>query len=219
LVQSTSYNAPLSSVQAGTPCWTGLCAAGTAAAAVQADSTWWVVVTNRVSLTFLQPQQLQDFPFDTQTIEFALDLGPQQASDMAFVVAPGNRAGNIAANLLNVPAGIDGWTLNSASATASTVNYTSPGIRVSRITVSYSVTRIPAFFINRFVVPLCLLFVVAIAHNGGQNRMVGFMLFGSVVGFMFVAAAQTPQLPYMTRLDRFFQLCFFTAFIMVRAPV
>lgn len=37
--------------------------------------------------------------------------------------------------------------------------------------------------------------------------------FGTVVSFLFVAANSVPVLPYSTRLDRFFLLCFYVSWI------
>lgn len=53
---------------------------------------------------------------------------------------------------------------------------------------------------------------VSFVHSPGRIA-VPLTAFGSVVSFLFVAANSVPVLPYATRLDRFFLLCFYVAWI------
>ena len=53
---------------------------------------------------------------------------------------------------------------------------------------------------------------VSFVHSPGRIA-VPLTAFGSVVSFLFVAANSVPVLPYSTRLDRFFLLCFYVAWI------
>jgi len=114
----------------------------------------YVVASEDFSSTFLQVQQLQDFPFDTQTLSWSVDVGTFSATDMSLRMAPAMISGAAVA-LASPP---DGHLVSSSGAALSIVPSTVGN--TSRLTVSYVAPRLPAFFVNRFVWPLCLLFVV-----------------------------------------------------------
>lgn len=77
----------------GAPSWTGV-----------ADTTSaWITSEQRVSGTFLQPQTLKDFPFDTQYATVTLQSSNWPSTSVSIVVAP-------SAATTFVPASdIDGW--------------------------------------------------------------------------------------------------------------
>ena len=76
----------------------------------------WVVGTQRFGGTFLQPQLLQDFPFDTQSAGIAIEASAgttmYTAADVTFVVPSGASA------TLIPSAGVDGWNTKGSSAVA-----------------------------------------------------------------------------------------------------
>lgn len=87
-------------------------------------------------------------------------------------------------------------------------------------TFAIRLARNPAFFVSRFVVPLCLIILFVIGSilfnptggSAGPHFTIPTAGFGMTISFLFVSAAQVPVLPYSTRLDKFFLLCFFTCF-------
>jgi hypothetical protein len=76
----------------------------------------WVVGTQRFGGLFLQSQQLQDFPFDTQTAGFAIEASDGTAlltaPDVTFVVPSAGSSTLVPQN------GVEGWNLLSSAATA-----------------------------------------------------------------------------------------------------
>jgi hypothetical protein len=76
----------------------------------------WVVGTQRFGGVFLQPQLLQDFPFDTQTAGFAIEASDGTVmyndADVTFLVPSG------ASSTLIPAAGADGWKLQGSTAAA-----------------------------------------------------------------------------------------------------
>ena len=171
----------------------------------------YVVGSEDFSGTFLQTQQLSAFPFDTQTLSWSADIAVFPTSDMRFVLAPAMTSGAAVA-LASPP---DGFAVSSAGAATSTV--LSAVGNSSRLTVSYVMPRLPDFFVNRFVWPLCLLFVVTplsvAVMPPTPGRFIPITSFAITVSFVFVAGQSVPVLPYTTRLDKFFLLCFFTSAI------
>jgi hypothetical protein len=84
-------------MQQGAPSWTGV-----------ADSeSAWIVSQGRATGTFLQPQSLKDFPFDTQTASVTVQSNKWPSSVLRIVIAP-------TAVQTVMPLGdIDGWNKKS----------------------------------------------------------------------------------------------------------
>jgi hypothetical protein len=175
------------------------------------DTAAYVVGSEDFSSTFLQVQQLAAFPFDTQTLAWSVDVATFPSSDMRFVLAPAMSSGAAVA-LASPP---DGYSVSAAGAALSFVP--SAVGNSSRLTVSYVTPRLPEFFVNRFIWPLCLLFVVTplsvAVMPPTPGRFIPITSFAITVSFVFVAGQSVPVLPYTTRLDKFFLLCFFTSAI------
>jgi len=168
----------------------------------------WVVGVQRFGGTFLQTQNLRDFPFDTQlagfTVEASNGVTLYQKGDVEFVIPSG------ASNTIIPQAGVDGWTVGGAQASPATrVDKNLEGT-YSSASFNIKLERIPVVFVQRFVVPLCLIayFVILSLHFAPTGGTTGPRLtfptagFGMTVSFLFVAAAQVPILTYSTRLDK-----------------
>ena len=172
----------------------------------------YVVGSEVFSNTFGQAQQLANFPFDTQTLSWSVDVATFGTADIALALPPVMASGAA----LALPAGSpDGYTVTASSAAVTSVQ-SAFGL-TSRLTVSYTMARNPAFFVNRFILPLCLLFVVTPLSVAMMpptpGRFIPITSFAITVSFVFVAGQTVPVLPYTTRLDKFFLLCFFDAAI------
>ena len=172
-------------------------------------STW---VTGLVTYTGLQvqaPQELRDFPYDVQTLSLRLvnraAVTPLNASDMILkFVAASSAPGGLASG------DPDGYKIVATSATTAT-----NGEGFGTLTLSWTLRRLPDFFVNRFVLPLSLVTVLIIfllAANPAARAMASFTMIGTVVSFLFVSGQSVPALPYRTRLDNYFTLHFFLAF-------
>jgi hypothetical protein len=168
----------------------------------------WVVGVQRFGGTFLQTQNLRDFPFDTQLAGFTVEVGNgitmYQTSDFEFVIPSG------ASSTIIPDAGVDGWTASGAFALSTVREDKNLKSAFSQASFNIRLTRIPVVFVQRFVIPLCLIafFVIGSVYytpSGGWvgPRFVGPTAgFGMTVSFLFVAAAQVPILTYSTRLDK-----------------
>jgi len=162
------------------------------------------------SATIHSPQLLSDFPFDTQSLSLQLEPGGAEVMDFSLFLTEDTLS-------TMSPTSPDGWELLKVSARSGDKNYTNLGTTVSHAQFFFHVRRVPDFVVNRFVVPLCLIMVITISSSlfaaGFAGRIAAPMAgVASTVTFLFVSSASTPQLPYATRLDRFFLLCFFTCF-------
>lgn len=125
-------------MMAGPPDWTG----------VSGDGGTWITGSIRISGTFLQPQTLKEFPFDSQSASISIQSSSWPADLVTYAIPPG-------AIDAFIPQGdIDGWSKKGASVK---IDKVSGRTDVSRATFTVALERIPGFYINRFVQPLCLM--------------------------------------------------------------
>lgn len=122
----------------GAPHWTG----------VQDSVGTWITGQIRVTGTFHQPQSLRDFPFDSQSISISIQSIDWPADYMTYAFPPS------AVNAFIPQEEIDGWSKAVASVK---IDKVSGRTNVARAIFTVVVQRIPGFFVNRFVEPLCLL--------------------------------------------------------------
>jgi len=138
---------------------------------------------------------------------------------MRFELVPSS-LGNASLSTLALDADPDGYTTAAYSAAVDMKATTgSPDAGNSRVTVRYKLKRVPTFFIYRFVVPLVLgqlmlISTFAFTSSFAPRITTSLAAFGTTISFLFVSAQTVPPLPYQTRLDKFFLLCFFNAFTM-----
>lgn len=173
--------------------------------------TW---VSGQITFTALQvgqPQQLKNFPMDTQFLNLALvnraATNALTGRDVLFRFTDDS-----AATALPLAGDPDGYTIASVALG----NATTPE-GFGFIQVQWTIKRIPDFFINRFVLPLSLVtigVIMLMSANPASRAMASFTMMGTVVSFLFVSGQSVPQLPYRTRLDNYFTLHFFMAFVM-----
>lgn len=199
---SATTNSASFNIDGGTPSWIP---------DAYNKSACYVTGTLSISATFLAVQQLQDFPFDTQKISFSIIMKPFPVTDMTFDIVPSSN--------LKLALPPDGFAVVASSATVGTKT-TASGEDFSRIIVSYTIKRDPTFYVQRFVLPLCLVHIMLISSmvlgTGTTSRHgVPLAAFGSTVSFLFVYAQTVPSLPYQTRLDKFFTLCFLNSFVVM----
>lgn len=138
----------------GSPDWTGvLDTAGT-----------WITGQTRVTGTFLQPQSLKEFPFDSQSASISIQSNTWSAALVTYAIPPS------AVDALLPREDIDGWSKTGASVK---IDKVSGRTDVSRATFTVAVQRIPGFYINRFVQPLCLMSAwsgSSVRHRRTQTR-------------------------------------------------
>ena len=173
--------------------------------------TWVSGLITFTALQVGQPQQLKNFPMDTQFLNLALvnraATNALTGRDVLFRFTDDSLA-----SALPLAGDPDGYTIASVALG----NATTPE-GFGSIQVQWTIKRIPDFFINRFVLPLSLVtigVIMLMSANPASRAMASFTMMGTVVSFLFVSGQSVPQLPYRTRLDNYFTLHFFMAFVM-----
>ena len=171
-------------------------------------SVWVQGRFDYTGLVVLAPQDLRDFPLDTQTVTLQVANANLPAADMQFVLTA-DLAAPFPGSSMSPPASPDGYTLVGTRAVLAN---TTDGL--SAFALQWRLQRVPDFFFNRFVLPMVLVNILILALNGANpatRLMAAFTMMGTVVSFLFVSGQSVPQLPYATRLDKFFTLQFFFA--------
>jgi len=194
---STTVEGPTYYVNKGTPEWVP--------AAASANSLW-VTASLLVTGTFLQPQSLRDFPFDTQDMVLSIESNNAEA-DMVFASTPWT------ADDFVPPSEVEGFVTKGSFARVDAASYPSIGFTSSRLQLGLTIERKPTFYLFRFIFPLTLVMImVFVTPSFGMGRTdrfsPAFTGFTATVTFLFVASNSVPQLSYLTRLDMFFALNF-----------
>lgn len=212
-VLATTTNSIDCRIRIGVPSWTGLTAETTAV---------WVVCTQTLSVRLLESQQLQNFPFDQQSVTLIINH-LFSYTDMDIMIAPGSAATDSSSTLLmdKDPQGFQlaNISIEVTHVTGQTRTSVST-VESPRLTITYLIDRVPDFFVNRFVMPLCLIHctvilvstaIIPVGPGIGARVTAALVAFSITVQFMFVLSKDMPALPYSTRLDKFFNCCFFNA--------
>ena len=208
---SSSVDVTTWKVHYGVPSWTGL------PAEAAGEHQAWVVGVQSISKMFRQPQNLADFPFDTQSISIPVEVAGLDYTAFQFVTAPHMTDIWDPLSTLTLSVVPEGFSVVGQSAVTYLANYTRTSTTPSGLSISYRLKRIPTFFVNRFVAPLTLVAIMMVSPlllliSNTARLTLPFGVMGTVVSFVFVSSNSVPQLPYATRLDKFFLLCFFMVF-------
>lgn len=174
----------------------------------------YIVGQGRLAGSFLAQQILSDFPFDTQSAMVLLESTTWDSSSMRWIPAADATQGLLPPGFI-----IEGWSTapGAASTTVSEYVYTSLAQTYSRLRLNVKCTRIPDFYMSRFVTNVTLIVLMALLAllqpSDFPTRMaVSQLAFGGIVSFLFVLSNTVPPLPYATRLDRYFSTSFFIVF-------
>jgi len=184
---------------------------GTGTEDAASSSACYVVGSATPSGTFAAVQDLTEFPTDKQTLSMSYFNLAYLWSDMQFVSLPGSDA-----IVPSTP--LPGFTFVSTSAEATPHVLAGVGA-FAEVKYSIVIARKPDFYIQRFVVPLTLLqLMMIVSHitpSPRATRKVSSPLTAMMITttFLFVYGQMVPALPYSTRLDWFFILCFVNCFV------
>lgn len=172
---------------------------------------WWVCFSVEVTATFLDPQNLRDFPFDRQRVVMQLESRAHDVNKMVWQLVPD--ADEDMTPLLGQP---DGFNISGAVATVDVAYYPKIGLASSRANLGLVLDRDPSFFVTSFVQPLSLtmcitILTIALMPVGqvGPRNAAATGGISTTVSWVFVVSNMVPVLPYPTRLHSYLRFCFF----------
>ena len=175
----------------------------------------FVVGSTSVSGHFAMEQDLHSFPTDSQTISLSLANSLYPASDMRFVDC--SPAPDVEVEGFVV--GEKGGTQKGDEATNSFEFDASESFSGhSGVALTLQLSRNPSLYIQRFLVPLLFIHTmlnVAYAMSLDDSARNGYAdyVFSITTSFVFVYAQTLPPVPYQTRFDWFFTLCYVHCFV------
>ena len=201
----------------------GTCAAGAAPGWIKGSvglaaepAGKWISCFTRIKSNYDGKFDLHDFPFDSQAVTFSYESYTLDESVVKIVAAATMAAHAIPPRLV---VGGGAWDLDNISSETESHRYAAIDGTYSRWTVSINITRIPTYFITKYVLNVVLLVIMAgfgVNMSDLSNRIfLALYCFLGIISWMFVLSSQTPALGYNTRLDDFMQVGFFTIFTML----
>ncbi|KAJ3121449.1 hypothetical protein HK100_012388 [Physocladia obscura] len=169
-------------------------------------------------MVFAADLDLTKFPYDSQSLDLQL---VSYSYDNATIILDWFSTGAVFPDPISDPTNplkADLWTINSVDNSSTNMNEVVGQTDYSLLTVSIGVTRIPTYYVTRYIIPL---FVIALASSAQywidsaavSTRVgAGVTLLLAIVSFMFLLSGDLPKVSYNTRMDNFVLACFFFIF-------
>lgn len=156
----------------------------------------WIWGFTRLARRYYAQYDLQQFPFDMQSAEILFESYGYNQDKLVWVPS------KILTQFM-LPKGfsVDGWLVQSKAAVVTTNEYPALAETYARAGISIKLSRIPTYFLGKYVLNISLIVVMALCtlvfDNGSENVFcVPVACFMGIVSWMFVLAAQTPVLGY-----------------------
>ncbi|KAJ3064262.1 hypothetical protein HDU98_012300 [Podochytrium sp. JEL0797] len=161
---------------------------------------------------------LRQFPYDSQ--DLPLQLVPY-SYDNTTMLLEFMATGAVYPDPVtdpDSPLKADLWTVNGITNATESFTEIVGQTDYSRLTVTISVSRIPNYYVYRYIVPLVFLALASSAQYwidpaAVSTRVgVGITLLLAIVSFMFLLSGDLPKVSYATKMDHFVLACFFFIF-------
>lgn len=173
----------------------------------------WIEKQTRYSGNFKAKLGLQDFPFDKQSIEVKLESVSFADTDVVF---PDR-------TMWTPPAFAEAidmveWSVDGSTTTSIGFYYSIFDLTYSRFTWSVTLQRRSEYYVTKIITGIALLTVMshmafAIAVDDPNRAVIALTAFLGLVTYLFVLTSDVPKVAYLTRMDKFVSLSFFTVFI------
>jgi hypothetical protein len=165
-----------------------------------------VVYRQRVWGSFSQPQDVHDFPFDTQTFNIQLVSVGYTPDEVVLLPEPGSTSG------MNSELSVPDWKILEWKVETGPFEV-APGARaVPGFGFSFKAERQSGYFIVKVIIPL--IFIVAMSwivfwldpKESGTRISVSITAMLTLIAYRFAVGTSLPKVSYLTRLDNFILL-------------
>jgi len=181
----------------------------------------WLRDDNRYAANFFCVIDMHSFPFDRQNVTISMESAKYDITGVRLRPA-GAEAAQLAIRDISAsepnPFQVIGWDLTGSPSKTRfetmVYNYPALGQDYSRLNIKVELLRQPAFYMTKIVVGVILLvymciWVFALQVDEADRMMGTLQVFAGLITYLFVAAGDTPKVPYQTRLDLFMMYSFF----------
>jgi hypothetical protein len=182
----------------------------------ETNKTTWIINDNRYVGEFTTILQMEDFPYDRQSVILWIESF-YDVNQVKIELAEPWRIHDVVPDYMPE---IVGWdrTFNSQKKTIQLYDYN--GAEYDRLVVEVHVKRQPGYFLSKIVTGVLLLnymgfFIFSMGAHEGNDIGGGLSVYAAIVGYLFVLGEDVPKVPYQTRLDVFMLFSFFIAMICV----
>jgi hypothetical protein len=201
----------------GPPPWVSAAAAAAAGLAPNANATanTWVTGTTRFRFRVSFEPDLREFPADSIPTGFTVRSLDWPEDSLQFLAAPG--ADQTVIPDENPP----GWTVASPSAAVARKTVTASGVPFSIVTVSFTLKRIPRFYMSKFYTSIFLLVGMALVSpfmRGDDKMRVGVVHFviTCLIAWQILLAiddnARLPATRWFSRLELLMNVAYAAVF-------
>jgi hypothetical protein len=165
-----------------------------------------VVYRQRVWGSFSQPQEVHDFPFDTQTFNIQLVSAGYTPDEVVLLPEPGSTSE------MNSELSVPDWRILEWKVETGPFEV-APGARaVPGFGFSFKAKRQIGYFIVKVIIPL--IFIVAMSwivfwldpKESGTRISVSITAMLTLIAYRFAVGTSLPKVSYLTRLDNFILL-------------
>jgi hypothetical protein len=164
----------------------------------------WLVYNTRYSGNFKAILELQDFPFDSQTIYINITTLIPTTMGVFFTSSSFKDDFDLLAGVHEVI----GWKVGSVREATEIFLQPNYGIVIPRLMYAVTVKRDPGYYVNKIIVGILMLTVLShllfLIKADDANRVMGCLtcLLG-IITYLFVISSDVPKMAYSTRLDKF----------------
>ena len=201
----------------GPPTWVSAAAAAAAGLAPNANATanTWVTGTTRYRFRVAFEPDLRDFPADSIPTGFTVRSSAWPEDSLQFLAAPG--ADQTVIPDENPP----GWTVVRPGASVSRKTVKALGVPFSIVTVSFTLSRIPRFYMSKFYTSIFLLVGMALVSpfmRGDDKMRVGVVHFviTCLIAWQILLAiddnARLPATRWFSRLEMLMNVAYAAVF-------
>lgn len=183
---------------------------------VETDENGLSTYRQRLWGTFSQPLQLEEFPFDSQTLEFVVvsaGLGPDEIR-----LIPGAYSG--ASGDYSIP----DWEILDVQVRENVKALGREGDNLPVVELTIEVRRYTRYYFVKVILPMVLIFIMSLLvfwidpEQSGVQIALATTSMLTLIAYRFAVGASLPKLSFLTRIDYFIlasTLLVFTCLIMV----
>jgi len=177
----------------------------------------WVLFDQRFTGAFTNPLDLEDFPYDKQTVSINIESQAYTSDKLTFFYDRGLPSKAVPSDMKILEWDIYPSPDKAVKIVQDDHYYPLFDLNYSRFRLSLRVQRQPGYYINKVVVGVMLLgtmncLIYSLAVSEADRQMGTISIFLAMVAYLFVTSSDLPKVAVATRIDKFMTLNFVAVF-------